>query len=63
MSDTFRKTPRALTVGDLAAVDRIKDTASTLHALFDSESPNRELAIAKTRLEEAVMWAVKGVTG
>jgi hypothetical protein len=24
--------------------------------------PGRELSLAKTRVEEAVMWAVKGIT-
>ena len=31
-------------------------------ALLNSPMPSRELDIARTKIEEAVMWAVKHVT-
>lgn len=41
----------------------IKDKAKDLHEFFDSVSSNsREMALAKTNLEQAVMWAVKHIT-
>lgn len=60
----FRLTYRALLGSEEAAVHRIKSYAEELydeieHAVKD----DRMRALAKTRLEEAVMWAVKGVTG
>lgn len=33
-----------------------------LHQFMDSLGDSRELSLAKTRVEEAVMWAVKHLT-
>jgi hypothetical protein len=40
----------------------IKDLGLTMIELCDSIGQSRELSLAKTKLEEAVMWAVKHVT-
>ena len=40
----------------------IKDIGQEFLDLLDTLPLNRELALAKTKIEEAVMWAVKGVT-
>lgn len=40
----------------------IKDMGLELHHLFDMLGKSRELSLAKTRLEESVMWAVKHLT-
>jgi hypothetical protein len=48
----------------------IKDAGAIFLARLDTvashypkgEAPGRELALAKTKIEEAVMWAVKGIT-
>lgn len=43
-------------------VDQLKAKGIELHALIGSCPPSREASVAKTKLEEAIMWAVKGVT-
>ena len=40
----------------------IRDVASLLDDLLDTVPMNREVALAKTKLEECVMWANKGIT-
>ena len=59
----FRPTYRALTDAEKALHDDIKSKAVELEGLFDKVKPCRELALGLTHLEEAVMWAVKGLTG
>lgn len=59
----FRKKYRALSNAEQGLVDRIKDKAEALEKEFDHIPASRESALAFTKLEEAVMWAVKGVTG
>jgi len=63
MSDVFRSVQRELTDAEKATVSKLKDLAGELHELFSASAPGREIAVAKTKLEEAVMWAVKGITG
>jgi hypothetical protein len=41
----------------------IKDFGLELITYIDSLGSKREYSIAKTKVEEAVMWAVKGLTG
>jgi hypothetical protein len=57
----FRPTYRDLKPNELAQLDTIKRKAFELLQTFTVGT--RESAIATTKLEEAVMWAVKGVTG
>ena len=57
----FRPQYRTLTPAEEQRVRDIKDLAEQLHALI--LTTNRESALARTKLEECVMWAVKGVTG
>lgn len=70
MADPFRKQYRELTNDEIVQVQRIKDTAADLYVLFETDpavatgaEKARALALAKTNLEQAVMWAVKAVTG
>ncbi len=60
--NTFRKQYRELSETEKEFLDIIKDKAQELFNLFDERPNNRELALAKTKLEESVMWAVKGLT-
>jgi hypothetical protein len=61
MSNPFRTTYRQLTDAEKARVEALKTQAEQLLALIDK--PSREGALARTKLEECVMWAVKGITG
>lgn len=62
--DTFRKEYTPLTDGQKAEMEAIKTKAEELEALFNNSIPRepRLMAVAKTNLEQAVMWAVKAVT-
>ena len=63
MSDTFRRAPRLLTENEKIYVHNIKVGAEFLEADLAKVADPRCRALALTKLEEAVMWAVKGVTG
>ena len=61
---TFRKQYRSLSDIESRFVDDIKTRAEALESMIImSQEHSRERALALTKLEEAVMWAVKGVTG
>lgn len=63
VNNTMRHQYRVLTDAEKAAMDRIKDWgANGLNVLMDCTPPGRERSLAITKLEEAVMWAVKGLT-
>jgi hypothetical protein len=59
----FRPTYRELGTEEKDQIDGIKDVAQTLWDLIDTLGPSRESSIAKTKLEESIMWVVKGITG
>jgi hypothetical protein len=60
MSDTFRKTYKALKSVNSDLIQNIKLKAEELEDLFKKVN-NREMALAKTNLEQSIMWATKGV--
>lgn len=69
MSDTFRINYTELNDKQKEAVKMIKNTAVLLLQEFNNAVPVEErsersrcMAIARTNLEQAVMWAVKGAT-
>lgn len=63
MADPFRHAYRQLGEGEKQAMDAIKDMANSLYVYLDETLVgSREKALAITKLEECVMWAVKGVT-
>lgn len=43
-------------------IAKVKDIGLELMDTFDESRPSRELSIAKTKVEEAIMWAVKGIS-
>ena len=53
---------RVLTEAEKQQMQAIKDKGLELHDLIESIGASRELSVAKTKTEEAVMWAVKHVT-
>ncbi len=65
MGDTFHKTYTELSDEQKKQVADIKDKAEELLTLFgsteDRSEKSRCIALAKTNLEQAVMWAIKGV--
>lgn len=64
MSDTFRKEYKDITEEQKVAVVEVKEKAEELEELFN-KSASREprlMAVAKTNLEQSVMWAVKAIT-
>lgn len=60
MSDVFCKERAEMTEEKSALIINIKEKAEELHELF-SKTAGRETSVALTNLEQAVMWAVKGV--
>jgi hypothetical protein len=64
--NVFRKEYRALTEREKEHIDAIKRVAQALHDRLHTVGGTagfREMAIARTKLEESVMWAVKAITG
>jgi len=63
-NNTMRHQYRVLTEGEKAAVMAFKDLGLHFLTTLDKQGkPGRETALARTKIEEAVMWAVKGITG
>lgn len=52
------------TLNDLEKMQmkNIKDQGLILMNYIDSLGQKREYSLAKTKIEEAIMWAVKGIT-
>lgn len=61
-NNTMRHQYRVLSDDEKAMMLSLKDKGSELLALIESCGASRELSIAKTKTEEAVMWAVKHIT-
>ncbi len=60
MSDVFRKEYKPLSDESKQRMVEIKDKAEELYSLIGDGT--REMALARTKLEESVMWAVKSIT-
>lgn len=63
--DVFRQEYKPLTDEQIGQMNAIKVRAQELLELIiaDTNDKNgREMAVAKTQLETAIMWAVKGIT-
>jgi predicted transcriptional regulator len=58
----FRPVYRELTQEEQALLLKVKQAAATVGNYLDEAKASREISLAKTKLEEAVMWAVKGIT-
>ena len=53
---------RVLTDAEKSQVAAVKDVGEDFLALLDDLPKSREVSLARTKIEEAVMWAVKGIT-
>jgi hypothetical protein len=62
VNNVMRHQYRVLSDAEKNAMQAIKDKGLELHDLIESVGQSRELSIAKTKTEEAVMWAVKHLT-
>jgi len=62
VNNVMRHEYRVLTDTEKQTMQAIKDKGLELHDLIESIGQSRELSIAKTKTEEAVMWAVKHLT-
>jgi hypothetical protein len=62
VNNVMRHQYRVLTDAEKAQMQAIKDKGLELHALIESIGKSRELSLALTKTEEAVMWAVKHLT-
>lgn len=61
-NNVMRHEYRVLSDAEKAQMLAIKDKGLELHSLIESVGQSRELSLAKTKTEEAVMWAVKHIT-
>ncbi|NIH77401.1 hypothetical protein FHV99_004653 [Ochrobactrum sp. P20RRXII] len=62
VNNTMRHAYRVLSDEEKANMGKVKDMGLEFHSLVDGLGASRELSIAKTKIEEAVMWAVKHLT-
>lgn len=66
MENIFRKDYRELSEEEVAQVRNMKDKAWDLYSLLvvegESKADPRAMAVARTKLEEVVMWATKSIT-
>ncbi len=62
VNNVMRHQYRVLTDAEKQQMQAIKDKGLELHNLIEGIGQSRELSVAKTKTEEAVMWAVKHLT-
>lgn len=62
VNNVMRHAYRVLSGEEKAQMRAIKDKGLELYNLLESVGASRELSLAKTKTEEAVMWAVKHIT-
>jgi hypothetical protein len=58
----MRQTYRELNADEKENLKAFKDLGQQFYIHCDAQNPSREISIAKTKIEEAVMWAVKHIT-
>ena len=63
VNNVMRHEYRVLSDEEKAHMQRVKDMGLDIYEYIDTIGSSRELSLAKTKIEEAVMWAVKHVTG
>jgi len=63
VNNVMRHEYRVLTDDEKEQMRAIKDIGKTYYDLCTRIGNSRELSLAKTKMEEAVFWAVKHITG
>lgn len=61
-NNAVRHTYRVLSDAEKQSMVRLKDLGAAFIAACDDVGQSRELSLAKTNAEQAVMWAVKAIT-
>lgn len=62
VNNVMRHEYRKLTDDEKTNMQAIKDMGLIFYEAIDKIGSSRELSLAKTKVEEAVMWAVKHIT-
>lgn len=62
VNNTMRHAYRVLTDAEKANMQAVKDEGMKFFELVSGLPSTRETSLAKTKIEEAVMWAVKSIT-
>lgn len=62
VNNVMRHEYRVLSDEEKMLMQQIKDDGLSFHNLLEAMGNSRELSVAKTKIEEAVMWAVKHIT-
>lgn len=62
VNNVMRHAYRVVTEQEKAQMQAIKDKGLELFELLESIGSSREISVAKTKVEEAVMWGVKHIT-
>lgn len=62
VNNTMRHQYRVLSEAEKANMQTIKDMGLAFHEFISGIGNSREISLAKTKVEEAVMWAVKHIT-
>ncbi len=62
VNNVMRHQYRVLSDREKAAMQKLKDDGLAFWNQIDGLGQSRELSLAKTKIEEAVMWAVKHIT-
>lgn len=62
VNNTVRHTYKVLSDVEKQQMMEIKDKGLEFLNLLENHQPSREISLAKTKIEEAVMWAVKHIT-
>jgi len=61
-NNTLRHNYRTLSEQEKADMVMVKDAGLVFLKVLDRLETSRENSLARTKIEEAVMWAVKGIT-
>lgn len=62
VNNVMRHEYRVLSDVEKGYMKEIKDQGLDFYALLNSIGDSRELSLARVKIEEAVMWAVKHIT-
>ena len=62
VNNVMRHAYRVLTEDEKKTMQTVKDVGKEFYDYLESIGSSRELSLAKTKIEEPVMWAVKHVT-